>query len=149
MPTGWRPADVAEKHPLFTIQEMSDLKKYNPGYSKWFTSFSFIHINALFVLVLFLFFRFGEISKAEALVNGIFLLLAIFGFTSLLDKKQYGIISMLVVSIGIAILGLVKGDWFGLNSFVPFGSVFVVTYFTVAALTAGLFYKTELSFASR
>jgi sterol desaturase/sphingolipid hydroxylase (fatty acid hydroxylase superfamily) len=149
MPTGWRPADVAEKYPLFTIQKMSDLNKYNPGYSKWFTGFSFIHINAIFLLVLFLFFRFGEISKPDALANGIFLLLAIFGFTSLLDKKQYGFISMMLISASIAIFGLVKGDWFGLNTFVPFGSVLVVTYFTAVAFTAGWFYKTEFSLASR
>lgn len=78
-------------------------------------------------------FRFGEISKSEALVNGIFLLLAIFGFTSLLDKKQYGFISMLIVSMGIAVFASVKGDWFGLNTFVPFGSVLVVSYFTSVA----------------
>jgi len=35
----------------------------------------------------------------------------------------------------------------GLNSFVPFGSVLVAIYFTAAAFTAGLFYKTELSLA--
>lgn len=149
MPTGWRPTDVAEKHPLFTIQKMSDLEKYNPGYSKWFVRLSLIHIHILFLLVCFLFFRFGEISKTEALVNGIILLLAIFGFTSLLDKKQYGFISMLIISIGIAIFGLAKGDWFGLNTFVPFGSVLVVLYFTAVTLTAGWFYKTELSLSSQ
>ncbi|MGE0638288.1 MAG: sterol desaturase family protein, partial [Bacteroidia bacterium] len=145
MPTGWRPSDVAEKYPLFTIQKMSDLKKYNPGYSKLFTSFSFIHINILFLLVCFLFFRFGEISKPEAFANGIFLLLAILSFTSLLDKKLYGIISMLFVSAGIVVFGLVKGDWFGLNTFIPFGSVLVITYFMAVAIAATWFYKTELS----
>jgi alkylglycerol monooxygenase len=145
MPTGWRPADVAEKYPLFTIQKMSDLKKYNPGYSKWFTRLSFIHIHVLFLLVYFLFFRFGEISQPEALLNGIFLLLAIFGFTSLLDKKQYGFISMLFVSIAIIFFCLVTGDWFGLNSFVPFGSALVVIYFTAVIFTTGWFYKTEFT----
>lgn len=146
MPTGWRPADVAEKFPLFTIKKMSDLKKYNPGYSKNFVRFSFIHINMLFLLVCFLFFRFGEISREEALANGIFLLLAIFAFTSMLDKKQYGFISMLLVSIGIAVFCVVNGDWFGLNTFIPFGSFLVVTYFMgVTIITAGWFYATELS----
>ncbi len=143
MPTGWRPDDVAVQHPLFTIQNMSDLKKYNLGYSKWFTRFSFLHINVVFLLVCFLFFRFGEITKADALLNGIFLMLAIFGFTSMLDKKHYGFIGMLVTSIGIAIFILVKGDWFGLNTFVPIGSVIVVAYFVLVAIVAGWFYKTE------
>lgn len=76
---------------------MSYLEKCNPGYSKWFVRLCFIYIQILFLLVCFMFFRFGEISKAEALANGIFLLLTIFAFTSLLDKKQYGFISMLLV----------------------------------------------------
>lgn len=145
MPTGWRPADVAEKYPLLTIEKMSDLKKYDPGYSKLFTKFSFIHIIVLFLLVSFLFFRFGEISQTEALVNGLFLLLGIFGFTSLLDKKQYGLISMVLGSVGIAFWGLVKGDWFGLNTFIPFGSALVVVYFIGVSIAAAWFYKTELS----
>jgi sterol desaturase/sphingolipid hydroxylase (fatty acid hydroxylase superfamily) len=145
MPTGWRPADVAEKYPLFTIQKMSELKKYDPGYSKWFVNLGFLHIHMLFLLVLFLFFRFGEISETDALINGIFLLLAIFGFTSLLDKKQYGVISMLLVSVGIVVFSLVKGDWFGLNSFVPFGSLVVASYFAAVAVTTSWLYKTEFN----
>lgn len=147
MPTGWRPADVSEQYPLFTIQTMNDLQKYNPGYSKWFVRYSFMHIHIVFLLVCFLFFRFGEITKADALLNGIMLLLAVFGFTAMLDKKHYGFMGMLFTSIGIVVFVLVKGDWFGLNSFVPFGSVAVVTYFTLAALIVGWFYKTELAIA--
>lgn len=145
MPTGWRPADVSEQYPLFTIQTMNDLQKYNPGYSKWFVRYSFMHIHIVFLLVCFLFFRFGEITKADALLNGIMLLLAVFGFTSMLDKKLYGFMGMLITSISIVVFVLVKGDWFGLNSFVPFGSVAIATYFTLAALIVGWFYKTELA----
>ncbi len=145
MPTGWRPADVQEKYPLFTISKMSELKKYDPGYSKWFVNLSFLHIHVLFAMVCFLFFRFGEIAETAALANGIFLLLAIFGFTSLLDKKQYGVISMVLVSVGIAVFCLLKGDWFGLNTFVPYGSIILAMYFTAAAVATTWFYKAELS----
>ena len=144
MPTGWRPADVLEKYPLFTVQSMSDLKKYNPIYSTWFRAFSVAHLSILFLLMCFLFFRFGEISKTEALVNGIFLLLAIFGFTSLLDKKQYGLISMMTVSIAIVAFCISKGDWFGLNIFLPLGSILVAGYFVFITIAAGWFYKNEL-----
>lgn len=43
-----------------------------PGYSKWFVRYSFMHIHIVFLLVCFLFFRFGEITKADALLNGIY-----------------------------------------------------------------------------
>ncbi len=144
MPTGWRPADVAEQYPLFTIQTMSDLQKYNPDYGKWFVRFSFMHILVVFMLVSFLFFRFGEIDKAEALQNGTLLLCAIVGFTSMLDKKQYGFIAMLLTSIAIVFFVLMEGDWFGLNTFVPIGSMVVVVYFLMVTAITGWFYKTEM-----
>jgi hypothetical protein len=145
MPTGWRPADVLEKYPLFTIEKMSDLKKYNPVYSNWFRAFSVVHLSVIFLLLSFLFFRFGEISKTEALINGILLMLAIFGFTALLDKKKYGMVSMVFIGAGIVCFAVVRGDWFGLNGFLPMGSVIVAAYFAVTALAAAWFYKTELS----
>lgn len=145
MPTGWRPADVMEKYPLFTVEKMSDLKKYNPVYSNWFSAFSVTHLTVIFLLLCFLFFRFGEISKTEALVNGVLLMLAIFGFTALLDKKKYGMISMVLVGAGIVCFSVARGDWFGLNGFLPMGSVVVACYFAVTALAAAWFYKTELS----
>lgn len=148
MPTGWRPVDVAEKYPLFTISKMEELKKYDPVYSNWFRAFSLVHLTVVFLLLCFLFFRFGEISQTETLVNGIFLLFAIFGFTSLLDKKQYGLLSMLTISISIIAFCITKGDWFGLNTFVPLGSAVVAAYFIVAALAAGWFYKSEFSLAT-
>lgn len=124
---------------------MSDLKKHNPVYSNWFSAFSVTHLTVIFLLLCFLFFRFGEISKTEALVNGVLLMLAIFGFTALLDKKKYGMISMVLVGAGIVCFSVARGDWFGLNGFLPMGSVVVACYFAVTALAAAWFYKTELS----
>ncbi len=147
MPTGWRPADVMEKYPLFTVEKMSDLKKHNPIYSNWFQAFSVLHITVVFLLLSFLFFRFGEISQAEALINGIILMLAIFGFTALLDKKKYGVVSMVMIGAGIVCFTVVSGDWFGLNDFLPMGSAVVVAYFAITALAAVWFYKTELNIA--
>jgi len=148
MPTGWRPADVMEKYPLLTIEKMSDLRKYKPVYSTGFSAFSVVHLSVIFLLLSFLFFRFGEITKSEALVNGIFLLLAIFGFTALLDKKQYGVLSLAAVAIGIVAFCIRQGDWFGLNTFLPLGSIMVAVYFAATAVVAAWFYKSELSIAA-
>jgi alkylglycerol monooxygenase len=145
MPTGWRPADVMQKYPLFTVGKMSELKKYAPVYSNSFRAFSVVYLSVIFLLLCFLFFRFGEITQTEALVNGILLLLAIFGFTALLDKKQYGMVSILLVSVGIVAFSITKGDWFGLNTFLPLGSIMVTIYFASTAIAAIWFYKKELS----
>jgi hypothetical protein len=69
----------------------------------------------------------------------------IFGFTALLDKKLYGILAMLLTSVGIVAYTFATGDWFGLNQFMPMGNIAVAAYFSVAAITSAWFYKTELS----
>jgi alkylglycerol monooxygenase len=145
MPTGWRPADMQEQYPVFTITQMGDLKKYDPAYSNWFRGFAVLHLSAIFLLLCFLFFRFGEISEREALLNGVFLMLAIFGFTGLLDKKSYGLISMIALSAGVVLFCIIRGDWFGINTFIGFGSGLVAAYFVLSALTAYWFYQREFA----
>ncbi len=144
MPTGWRPADVEKKYPLFTISKMTELKKYNPVYSNWFRAFSVIHIFVIFLLLSFLFYRFGEITRTDALINGTFLMMAIFGFTALLDKKQYGILSMVLVTVAIIIFSLQQGDWFGLHKTLHINGMTVAVYFTVTTAIALYFYRNEL-----
>lgn len=144
MPTGWRPADVEKKYPLFTISKMDELKKYNPVYSNWFRAFSVTHITVIFLLLSFLFYRFGEITRNEALLNGAFLVLAIFGFTALLDKKQYGIISMLLVSAAVIVYCVMQGDWFGMNETMHISGMVVALYFAVAFVASLVFYRTEI-----
>lgn len=133
MPTGWRPADVVDAHPLYTIYNMDELKKYNPGYSAPFRAFALVHLTVLFSLLCFLFFRFGEISSNDALINGGLLFAGIFGYTSYLDKKLYGLITMIVSCIGLATYSIVATDWFGLNEFLPYGNSMVAAYFIAAA----------------
>ena len=92
MPTGWRPADVVDAHPMFTIYKMEELQKYSPTYTSAFRAFALMHLTVIFSLLCFLFFRFGEITQAEALTNGGLLFAAIFAFTAFLDKKLLGCI---------------------------------------------------------
>lgn len=144
MPTGWRPADVVDAHPLFTIYRMDELTKYAPTYSSSFRAFSLVHLTVLFSLLCFLFFRFGEIDTQQALLNGIILLVTIFAFTAFLDKKLYGALSMVIACSGMAAYALVQADWFGLNSFVPNGSYAIAIYYSLAAVISLRFWFAEL-----
>lgn len=144
MPTGWRPADVAEKHPVFTIKSMDELKKYTPTYSKAFVAFSFVHINVLFALLYFLFSRYGSIERADALTYGFILFASVFGFTSILDKKDMGLIGQILVAIYAVGHCYITGDWFGLNAIIPYGSALVSIYFLISTFILVLYYYTEL-----
>jgi hypothetical protein len=124
---------------------MDELQKYSPTYSLAFRAFSLVHLTVIFSLLCFLFFRFGEITQAEALINGGLLFAAIFGFTSFLDKKLYGFISMLVVTAGLTVYPIITQDWFGLNQFLPSGHIYISLYFFGAFTTSMLFWRKELS----
>lgn len=144
MPTGWRPADVVDAHPMFTIYTMDQLQKYNPTYSKAFRAASLVHLTVIFSLLCFLFFRFGEVTQTQALINGGLLLAAIFAFTAFLDKKLYGLISMLIVCAGLTIYPIVTADWFGLNLFLPMGHIYISVYFFGAFVSSLTFWRKEL-----
>jgi len=143
MPTGWRPTDVAARYPLYTIHRMDELQKYAPTYSTGFRAFVLVHLTVIFALLCFLFFRFGEITDQQALINGALLFVAIFGFTAFLDKKLYGFISMIISCLGIAAFAFAVGDWFGLNTFLPYGNTIVAAYFIAAIIASILFWRRE------
>lgn len=145
MPTGWRPADVVDKYPLFTISEMSELKKYRPQYSTRFKVFSVVHLLVTYALVSFLFYQFGSISETDILTYGVLLLAYIFAFTALLDKRWYGLVSSILVSFFIVGLCIGQGNWFGLNSFIPLGSSLVIFYAISFSIMGTIFYVNELS----
>jgi alkylglycerol monooxygenase len=144
MPTGWRPADVAEKDPIFTIGRMDELRKYDPTYSRAFVAFSFLHLNVIFLLVCFLFSRFGEIQRQGALTYGMLLFAAVFGFTAILDKRLMGVVSHNVLALIVIGICAVYGNWFGLNTFLPYGSNLLGIYFLLSALLFTMFYVKEL-----
>ncbi|MFN8309119.1 MAG: sterol desaturase family protein [Chitinophagales bacterium] len=138
MPTGWRPSDVATSYPVFTLEKAEQVRKYRPSYSINFEMFSIIHGTVIFLLLCFLFSRFGEIGREEMLLYGLFLLMEIFGFTSFLDKKWYGWGMMLACALAGSFYVLYTGNWFGLNSILPYGNWMVGGYLigsvTIAAL---------------
>ncbi|MCS6934409.1 MAG: sterol desaturase family protein [Chitinophagales bacterium] len=143
MPTGWRPADVAQKHPVFTIRHMSELVKYRPAYSAAFQTFALLHLIVTFLLLSFLFWRFGEITQREALTYGIFLLVNIFGFTSLLDKTWYGLAVMLLSCAYAAGSCISAADWYGIGILIPRGHILVCAYYFIAGALSLWFYFTE------
>ena len=145
MPTGWRPADVAEKYPVYYIENMSEFEKHDPVYSSNFVAWSFIQMAFTLGMLGFFFYRIGDISHTETLIYGGFLLLSIFAYTSVMDKKIYGIIATFIqaaVAIGLI---LQTGDWFGLKSVWAFGPTALIIYFSLTTVSAVFFQFTEFS----
>jgi hypothetical protein len=144
MPTGWRPRDMEEKHPVSYIKDVTKLEKYNPSYSIQFQVWNQIQLIAHFVLMSFLFFNIKNLQyNFYYLIYGMFLLYSIFSFTTFMDKKRAGIILELVKLVFAMVIIFTMNDWFGLSQYWKDGYLFVGAYFVVSSLASFYFYFGE------
>lgn len=131
MPTGWRPADVAEQYPISKIENVYSFQKYAPPASNALKAYSIFQLLASTALMLFMFYSYSEIGFDGLLLFGCFVFVGIFGYTTLMDRKSYAV--WIELLRGIAGLGLIymTGDWFGINTYVATGSYWVALYFLI------------------
>lgn len=131
MPTGWRPADVAEKYPRQIITDVYHFKRYEPETSDLLKGYSVFQTLATLGLLLFMFFNYSGIGFQGLLFFGAFIFLGIYGYTSLMDGKRYAVwIEISRVFAGWFVLAT-TGDWFGLGELWSGGPVLIALYFGI------------------
>lgn len=138
MPTGWRPNDVAKNHPIEIIENPYTMTKYETPASFALTYWSIMHLLVTTVLMLFMFYNYGNIGFNNLLIYGAIVFLGIYAYTSLMDKSKYAILfesTRTILGLGII---YTTSDWFGVNSFITYGSIVVAAYFI--ASTIGMIY---------
>lgn len=144
MPTGWRPADVAEAYPVDSIKDVYHFAKYSPEASLWLQLWSWVQFAFTFALMMYLFNNLGVIGFSGALAYGGFLFLAIFSYSMLMDRNP----NAWWVESGKSAIGLwmiyQQGGWFFLDSIWPGGSWFVAGYLIVSALVSLAFVVFEI-----
>ncbi|MFK2820741.1 sterol desaturase family protein [Flavobacteriaceae sp. LMIT009] len=150
MPTGWRPKDVAKKYPIQTIEDPYNFKKYEPETSSLKISWSLIQLVVTTVLMYFMFYNYGNLTSTELLMYGAIVFIGVFGYTTIMDNKMYGLIFELIFcGYGIYLI-LNSGDWFGINTYITYGSYMMLFYFAITVLGAtyfSLFERRELAIA--
>ncbi|MFN8265221.1 MAG: sterol desaturase family protein [Chitinophagaceae bacterium] len=116
MPTGWRPADVAEKYPLYKIEDVYHFEKYDTKASTTLHVWSWVQLVALLLCISYLF---GNIATINSLNGtyiywyGAFIFLFVYALTDLMDRNRTAIIWELIkCSLGIYFI-LDQSDWFG------------------------------------
>lgn len=145
MPTGWRPADVADKYPVYKIDDVFQLEKYDPPASR--TLLTWCWFQMLMTLLLISYF-FGNIAAINQLhssyiyVYGLFIFLTVYAYTDLMDRNRSAIFWEAIRSLaGITIIAY-TADWFGLNRWHPALKYLLIGYFCVSiAITAWLAQK--------
>jgi sterol desaturase/sphingolipid hydroxylase (fatty acid hydroxylase superfamily) len=132
MPTGWRPADVAEKYPVYKINDVYHFEKYDTKAS--FAMHTWSWVQLLMVLV-FITYLFGNIAVINALHEsyifwyGGFIFLVIYAFTDLMDRNRSAILFEAIKCLmGFYFLYSQK-DWFGASAHIPFIQYVLAAYF--------------------
>ena len=135
MPLGWRPKDVAEKFPVYKIENVYKFQKYDTQNSNVMLAWSWVQMTMVLLFVSYLFGNIVSISSPNMFLYGAFIFLSVYAYTDLLDLNPNAYIwEILKSSLGIYIL-FSRGDWFGLNAWVVGGNYFLLTYFLLSSLT--------------
>lgn len=141
-PTGYRPADVALKYPVYKIEDVYHFSKYDTPVSTAFGAWCWFQ---LVMILLFISYLFGNI----ALINGLdktyifwyggFVFLSIYALTDLMDGNRFSIVwELLKAGLGTWII-FYQQDWFGINSYYASGTYLLIGYFAVSLIMTAWF----------
>jgi len=147
MPTGWRPTDVAQSHPIAYTERASDQVKYVSPSSKLKIAWSWTQLIITLLLTSYLFNTIADHSFGSMLIYAGFIMATIFSYTSLMDHSKLAIPAELI-KVSIAAYALVSiGSWFGIDGYIVGGTPIVVGYLVVSlAMTLYIFWnKTQLT----
>ncbi|MBR9853401.1 MAG: sterol desaturase family protein [Algicola sp.] len=145
MPTGWRPEDVKEEYPVSVIQNVYNFKKYQPGTTLALKAYALFQLIVTTLLMLFMFYSYSEIGFDGLLLFGAFIFVGIYGYTTLMDRKNYAVWIEVVRGVGGLVLIYVTNDWFGVNAYLSVGSYLIALYFLITIFGAVYFTYFEKS----
>jgi alkylglycerol monooxygenase len=136
MPTGWRPADMEAKYPVYKIADVYNFKKYATAGSKFLVVWSWIQVMILLLAVSYLFGNIAAINKPGIFIYAIFIFLFVYAFTELMDGSKYAVICEVIkAAFGITII-FISDDWFGLSKFSSVINYVLLEYFAVSVFVA-------------
>lgn len=143
MPTGWRPADVEEKYPVFKIDNVYSFEKYDTNNSTLLTVWTWVQLIVLLLLLSYFFGNIAQIGSPNMFIYGGIVFIYVYALTELMDGNKYAIFwEVLKAAIGIAVIFYI-GDWFGSNKIFPWISNALIAYFVLSVgVTGWLAYST-------
>ncbi|MCU0380789.1 MAG: sterol desaturase family protein [Chitinophagaceae bacterium] len=113
MPTGWRPADVAEKYPVPKIQDVYHFEKYDPKASPALHAWSWFQLLAILGFISYFFANIAAIGSPGMFYYGGFIFLFVYALTDLMDRNATAIGWEIAKNIVGALVLVNMGSWFG------------------------------------
>ena len=134
MPTGWRPEDVDRKYPVDKIEDVYDFERYAPPVSGLLKAWSGVQMASVFLFVMYMFGNLASIGSPGIFIYGAFVFLSVNAYTELMDRNRYAIWWEGMKNLFGLLLVLNTGDWFGLNNYIPGGSLIIAGWFVLTTL---------------
>lgn len=139
MPTGWRPADVTEKYPVYKIEDVYHFEKYNPSCSTYLYAWSWMQLVVLLLMISYLFGNIAKIGNPNMFIYGGFVFLMVYAFTDLMDRNPYALVWELLKNVlGLSIIYYL-GDWFGAGNYLPWINTALIVWFILSGVVCGWF----------
>lgn len=140
MPTGWRPDDVKEKYPIFSVEDAYSQQKYDPYATAGLKAWSWFQLVLHNLLLYYILVRIADFAFVDIALYCLFLAISIFAYTTLMDRHRLAV----PVEGGRMILGLLlvyrMNGWFGMDEFLLPGLTMVfIAYLLVSAGLTGYF----------
>lgn len=143
MPTGWRPADMAEKYPLYKIGDVYQYTKWDTGGSTGFIAWAWIQLAVLLLLISYFFANIAAIGSPGIFIYGGFVFLYVYAYTELMDKNPFAWCWQLLSSVFGAGILFYRGDWFHINTYFRAANYVFAGYFVLCLILSFYFLQTE------
>jgi sterol desaturase/sphingolipid hydroxylase (fatty acid hydroxylase superfamily) len=141
-PTGYRPPDVAEKYPVYKIEDVYHFDKYAPKASFPLQVWSGIQITLTLLFISYLFANIAAINRINGsfiYLYGVFVFLTVYAYTELMDRNPYAIFWESLKNIFALSIIYYYGDWFGSSQYFPWIKYVLIAYFITATVVCGWF----------
>jgi sterol desaturase/sphingolipid hydroxylase (fatty acid hydroxylase superfamily) len=141
-PTGYRPADVIEKYPVYKIEDVYHFDKFAPKASKALVTWSWVQLLVVLISISYLFANIAVINNINSVYifwYGVFVFISVYSMTEVMDRNPYAI-GWEILRSGLGISFLVsQNDWFGASRYL--GTIIYVlgAYFIISIFVTGLF----------
>ena len=141
MPTGWRPKDVENLHPITTVDSKSQIK-YQTKNSYKLIIWSFFQMAITGSLMLLMFTIASKISNITLFFLALFLILNVFSYTSMLDGRKKLSIIMDIFKIS-SIFYIIISQNSSSDQFLQISFILFAGYAVISTIGTIFFTKSE------
>lgn len=141
-PTGYRPADVAQKYPVKKIEDVYNFEKYDTRTSPAFNVWAWVQLLLILVSIAYLFGNIAYINSLDGSYiywYGAFVFITVYALTDLMDRNRYAIVwEILRSGLGLYFL-YSQDDWFGASQWLSSIKYILGAYFILSIIVTGGF----------